>query len=106
MTRARGMAEKSVGHELLFGSERGGPLTKNSLALLFRRLRERAGSNEMPIGPQILRHSFVLRYLQAGGDSRGLQELLGYAGMAQVRQYLRWYDQLVHDRTQNKAKRT
>jgi site-specific recombinase XerD len=60
----------------------------------------------MPIGPQILRHSFALRYLQAGGDPRGLQELLGYTGMALVRQYLHWHDQLVHDRMENKAKRT
>jgi site-specific recombinase XerD len=104
--QGRDMAEKSAGNEPLFGSERGGPLTKNSLALLFRRLRERSGSSEMPIGPQILRHSFALRYLQAGGDPRGLQELLGYTGMALVRQYLHWHDQLVHDRMENKAKRT
>jgi site-specific recombinase XerD len=75
-------------------------LTKNSLTLLFHRLRKRAGMPETAITPQILRHSFALRYLQAGGDPRVLQELLGYAGMAQVRQYLRWHDEFVHKRTQ------
>jgi hypothetical protein len=44
--------------------------------------------------------ALAMRYLQARGNPRGLQELLGYAGMAPVRQYLRWYDQWLHERTQ------
>jgi site-specific recombinase XerD len=55
------------------------------------------------MSPQLLRHSFALRYLQAGGSPRGLQELLGYGGMAPVRQYLRWQDQLFHNQTQNRS---
>jgi site-specific recombinase XerD len=46
-----------------------------------------------------LRHSFALRYLQAGGNPQGLRELMGYEGMAPVRQYLHWYDQLLHRQT-------
>jgi site-specific recombinase XerC len=54
----------------------------------------------------MLRHSFALRYLQAGGNPRGLQELLGYEGMAPVRQYLRWQDQLFHYQTHHKGEET
>ncbi len=57
------------------------------------RFRKRAGVGETTISPQVLRHSFALRYLQAGGPPQVLQEVLGYEGMAPVRQYLRWYEQ-------------
>ena len=85
----------------LFCSESGLPLTQNCLTLLFVRLRPRAGNSKMPITPWSLRHSFALRYLQAGGNPRGLQELLGYAGSTQITLYLRWHDQLVRDRTRD-----
>ncbi len=84
----------------LFGSQGKQPLTKNGVTMVFARFRKRAGISETTISPQILRHSFALRYLQAGGNPAGLQELLGYEGMAPVRQYLRWYDQLLHDQMQ------
>ena len=45
----------------------------------------------------------LLWTLQAGGNARGLQALLGYEGMAPVRQYLRWYDQLLHEQTQQET---
>ena len=50
--------------------------------------------------PHNLRHSFALRYLRAGGDPQGLQALMGYEGMAPIRQYLRWYTQLFHEQMQ------
>jgi len=100
------LAGRSAGEDPLFRCESGQPLTKNSVTLLFGRFRKRAGSSDTPITPQIFRHSFALRYLQAGGDPHGLRELLGYKGMGRVKQHLHWYDQLVRDRTQNKAGRT
>ncbi|GCE17149.1 hypothetical protein KDK_09490 [Dictyobacter kobayashii] len=90
----------------LFHSENGCSLTKNSLTLVFAWLRKRAGASDTSITPQILRHSFAFRYLQTGGNPHGLQLLLGYEGMAPVRQYLRWYDQLVRDRLEKKAEPT
>lgn len=86
----------SPGEDHLFLSETRRALTITGIALLFARLRKRAGVTGKQISPQILRHSFALRYLQAGGIPRRLQEMLGYAGMAQVKQYLQWYDQGVH----------
>ncbi len=64
--------------------------------MVFARFRKRAGISEIAISPQMLRHSFALRYLQAGGNPRELQELLGYEDMAPARQYLHWYDRLFH----------
>jgi integrase/recombinase XerD len=93
------VAEKSR-TELLFCTMDGYPLTQNNITLLFRRLRTRAGMPEMMISPRLLRQSFALRYLQAGGNPRGLQELFGYAGRASVKPYLRWYEQGVHDHVQ------
>jgi site-specific recombinase XerD len=103
--RKRGTGS-SADNDLLFCSENGRPLTTNSLTLLFHRLRKRAGMPETTITPQILRHSFAQRYLQAGGDPRVLQELLGYKSMAQVRQYLRWYEQLLSSQTPKEAEAT
>ncbi|HET8842319.1 MAG TPA: tyrosine-type recombinase/integrase [Ktedonobacteraceae bacterium] len=95
-----GLARRLAGGDPLFGSQGKQPLTKNGVTMVCVRFRTRAGASESTISPQVLRHSFALRYLQAGGNPRGLQELFGYEGMAPVRQYLRWYDQLLHEQTQ------
>lgn len=89
--------------EPLFLSETGRPLTKGAIGLLFGRLRERVGMSRKDIRASLLRKNFAARYLQTGGDPQGLQALMGYEGMAPIRQYLRWYDQLLHDRTQDEA---
>ena len=74
--------------------------------MVFARFRKRAGSSGDALSPQILRHSFALRYLQAGGNPRGLQELLGYEGMAPVRQYLRWQNHVFHNQAQTESEET
>jgi site-specific recombinase XerD len=99
-TTKRGLASRKAGGDPLFGSKGKQPLTKNGVTMVFARFRKRAGIGETPITPQILRHSFALRYLQAGGNPVGFLELLGYEGMAPVRQYLRWSDQALHDQMQ------
>jgi site-specific recombinase XerD len=95
-----GLTSRCAGGDPLFGSQGKQPLTKNGVTMVFARFRKRAGIGETPITPQILRHSFALRYLQAGGNPVGFLELLGYEGMAPVRQYLRWSDQALHDQMQ------
>jgi site-specific recombinase XerD len=105
-TTKSGLARRHAGGDPLFGSRERQPLTRNGVTMVFARLRTRAGIGDTIMGPQTLRHSFALRYLQAGGNPRGLQELLGYEGMGPVRQYLRWQDQLFHNQTQNKSDET
>jgi site-specific recombinase XerD len=102
-TSKRGLARRQAGGDPLFGSKGKQPLTRNGVTMVFARFRARAGISDTTMSPQILRHSFALRYLQAGGSLGGLQELLGYEGMAPVRQYLRWQDQLFHHQTQNRS---
>ncbi len=95
----RGLTSRKAGGDPLFASKGKQPLTKNGVAMVFARFRQRVGISESIISHQILRHSFALRYLQTGGAPQGLHELMGYKGMALVRQYLRWYDQLLHEQT-------
>jgi site-specific recombinase XerD len=63
--------------EFLFLSEAGRPLTKSGVNLLFVRLRERAGITRKGVTAALLRESFAMRYLRAGGDAGLLPEVLG-----------------------------
>lgn len=78
-------------HVLL--SETRQPLTKNSMTLLFARLRKRAGITGKRVSPHIFRHTFALRYLVLGNDPFSLQELLGHEEMSTVKQYMRMNDE-------------
>ena len=98
-TTKSGLARRRSGGDPLFGSKEKQPLTRNGVTMVFARFRTRAGLSDTPMSPQVLRHSFALRYLQAGGNPRGLQTLMGYGGMAPIRQYLHWHDQLLHNLT-------
>jgi site-specific recombinase XerD len=93
-------AANRADEDFLFSTERGIPVSKNSIELLFWRLRNRAKRSDITVSPQILRHSFALRYLQAGGDLSILREMMGYKGMDQIKLYLHWHDQLLHHRSQ------
>jgi site-specific recombinase XerD len=74
-------------------TELGRPLTKNSLTLLFTRLSQRAGCTRTPICPSMLRDTYAIRFLQAGGELRALQEQPGLAGLASVKRYQRFCDE-------------
>ncbi len=71
----------------LFLSEAGRPLTKSALALLFGRLSKRVRITGKHICPSLLRETFAVRYLQAGGDPYVLQELLGLTDQATITRY-------------------
>jgi site-specific recombinase XerD len=92
-TRRLGVAvppeQRGASQDHLFLSETGCPLTKNGMALLFSRLRKRAGISRKGVNPSLLREGFALRFLQTGGDPLMLQELLGYSEQATIRRYLR-----------------
>jgi site-specific recombinase XerD len=102
-TTRRGLTRRKAGGDPLFGSKGKQPLTKNGVTMVFARFRKRAGISGTTISPQVLRHSFALQYLQTGGSPQVLQELLGYEGMAPVKRYLRWHDQLLHEQTQQES---
>jgi site-specific recombinase XerD len=81
----------------LFLSETRLPLTKNGVTLLFARLKKRVEITERRISPHILRHTFAIRYLVAGGDPFSLQELLGHEDMATVKIYMRMNDETIQE---------
>jgi site-specific recombinase XerD len=69
------------------------PLTTNSLTLLFVRLSQRAGLAPRPVRPAMLRDTYAIRFLQAGGELHVLQEQLGLADPASVRRYQRFCEE-------------
>lgn len=74
-----------------------GTLTGEGIKMLFRRLRVRAGLTERRAHPHLLRHTFAVRYLMAGGDIFTLQELLGHEDMETIRNYMHLADANVQD---------
>jgi site-specific recombinase XerD len=71
------LEQRGTRSEPLFLSETGRPLTKSAVALVFNRLRKRAGVSRKNIRASLMRESFAVRYLQTGGDRQTLLELLG-----------------------------
>ena len=74
------------------------PLTRNSLTLLFKRLSQRAGFTRTPICPSMLRDTYAIRFLQAGGGLAALREQLGVAGVASVKRYQHFCEQRQEER--------
>jgi site-specific recombinase XerD len=85
---------------LLFLSETYHPLTINALTLLFGRLRKRAGMTEEQVTPSLLRDTFAMRYLQAGGEPEALRAILGLTGMESVKRYEQISTQKIEDKPQ------
>ena len=77
----------------LFLSETGHGLTENGIVSLFGRLRERARLTREEIGPTLVRDSFAVRYLQAGGNVFTLRDLLGHQESAAVKRFLQRSEQ-------------
>jgi integrase len=65
-------------HWLFEGQRPGEHYSVRSLQAIVKRARKAAGLRET-ITPHTLRHSFATHLLEAGTDSRLIQELLGHA---------------------------
>ena len=57
---------------------RRGPLTREGVLQVYRRLFRRAGIDGPKAGPHTLRHTFGTAYIRAGGGVRQLQSILGH----------------------------
>lgn len=82
-----------TGDTPLFLSERHQQLVPNTITLLLARLHQRAGITAQQISPTMLRDTFAVCYLQAGGSPGQLREALGLDARTPITRYQRLREQ-------------
>ncbi|NNK77168.1 MAG: tyrosine recombinase XerC [Litoreibacter sp.] len=71
---------------LIFRGARGGPLSPRMISKVMEQARLQLGLPATAT-PHAMRHSFATHLLEAGGDLRAIQELLGHASLSTTQAY-------------------
>jgi site-specific recombinase XerD len=101
--RSTGTSGAGRGAEVdhLFLTELSQPLTKNALTLVFARLNKRARITGTSISPSMLRDTFAVRALQAGGEPEAVLAQLGLHDQATFTRYERLCQKVREDQQRN-----
>ncbi len=70
----------------LFLSNRGNPMSSDSIRKMFKKSLERAGL-DINLHPHDMRHSFATDLVEGGADLRTVQELLGHSSLSTTQVY-------------------
>lgn len=87
--------EQGDGHYLWNG--RRGPLSLSGATQVVRRTMAKAGFVKPKAGPHVLRHTFALQYIVAGGDVFSLRQLLGHASVDSTMVYVYMHDRALKE---------
>ena len=95
------------GEQALFTNKNGGRLGQRQIQKRLQAWAVRVGSASH-ISPHMMRHSYATHLLQASGDIRAVQELLGHSNLSATQVYTKLdFDHLarVYDKAHPRAKR-
>lgn len=73
-------------HDQVFLSVDGYPMTRNSVECIIRRLRDTSTVHKLHA--HLLRHTFAVNFLAAGGDLETLRRILGHESLEVTKRYL------------------
>lgn len=86
LKEVRPRLSRSMEHEFLFLTRRGGGFTRQGLWKLIKTYARRCGISK-EITPHTFRHTFATHLLQGGADLRSVQEMLGHASISTTQIY-------------------